>query len=242
MRVVGSFYRQASEDYIYCPLSAGVLELDGLPEGETADYGRYSAFGVLRRWNRDVTVLSQQELVDVLLDESYVASFSFTLKDARQLTEFKDALEDIGFSGPEQDRDIRVAVLIEDKDFTEAVSSIAQRSTYMEILYPVLLVLVCAVGVIASFLMINSRREEIAVMRGLGAQKKRIFLTFFYEQLLLLAAGIVIGALVWLTFGDAAQLTKPDLYAFFACYALGAGTALFLQNRKSAISILSEKE
>ncbi len=242
LKVVGSFYRQASEDYIYCPLSAGVLELDGLLEGETADYGRYGSFGHMRRWNPDVTVLSTQELIDVLLDESYVASFSFTLKDARQLTEFKDALEELGFSGPKQDRDIRVAITMEDKDFVESVSSIAQRSTYMEILYPVLLVLVCAVGVIASFLMINSRREEIAVMRGLGTQKKRIFLTFFYEQLLLLAAGMLIGVVAWVSFGDAAQLGKPDLYAFFVCYALGAGAALILQNRKSAISILSEKE
>ena len=242
LKVVGSFYRQASEDYIYCPLSGGVLELDGLPDGETADFGRYASFGYMRRWCKDITALTPQGLIDVLLDESYVASFSFTLKDARSLTEFKDALEEIGFSGPKQDRDIRVAVTIEDKDFVESVSSISQRSTYMEILYPVLLALVCAVGIIAAFLMINSRREEIAVMRGLGTQKKRIFLTFFYEQLFLLAAGMLVGAAVWLSFGDAAQLGKPDLYAFFVCYALGAGTALFLQNRKSAISILSEKE
>ncbi len=242
LKVVGSFYRQASEDYIYCPLSAGVLELDGLLEGETADYGRYSSFGHMRRWNPDVTLLAPQELVDTLLDESYVASFSFTLKDARQLTEFKDALEEVGFSGPEKDRDIRVSVTIEDKDFMESISSISQRSTYMEILYPVLLVLVCTIGVIASFLMINSRREEIAIMRGLGTQKKRIFLTFFYEQLFLLAAGMLIGVVVWISFGNAAQLEKPDLYAFYVCYTLGAGIALFLQNRKSAISILSEKE
>lgn len=242
LKVVGSFYRQASEDYIYSPLSGGVLKLDGLMDGETAEIGRYNVFGHMRHWNPDVTVLSSQELIDVLLDESYVASFSFTLKDARRLTEFKDTLEEIGFSGPKQDRDIRVAITIEDKDFVESISSIAQRSTYMEILYPVLLVLVCSVGVIASFLMINSRREEIAVMRGLGAQKKRIFRTFLYEQLLLLAAGLLIGVVVWLSFGDAAQLKTPDLYAFFVCYALGAGIALILQNRKSAITILSEKE
>jgi len=242
LKVVGSFYRQASEDYIYCPLSSGVLDLDGLQDGETTGFGRPASYGHLRRQCDDVTALSPQTLFDVLLDESYVSSFSFTLKDARRLTEFKDALEEIGFSGPKQDRDIRVSILIEDKAFLESASSISQRSTYMQILYPVLLALVCAVGVIAAFLMINSRREEIAVMRGLGTQKKRIFLTFFYEQLFLLAAGMLAGAAVWLSFGDAAELGKPDLYAFFVCYALGAGIALFLQNRKSAISILSEKE
>ncbi|MEN6418067.1 MAG: FtsX-like permease family protein [Clostridiaceae bacterium] len=242
LKVVGTFYRQASEDYIYCPLSGGVLNLDSQPDGETSKLWKFSSFGYLRRGHEDITALTPQRLFDVLLDESYVSSFSFTLKDTRRLTEFKDALETIGFSGPKQDRDIRVAVAIEDKAFVESVSSISQRSTYLEILYPVLLALVCAVGVIAAFLMINSRREEIAVMRGLGTQKKRIFLIFFYEQLFLLAAGTLCGAAVWLSFGDAAQLGKPDLYAFFVCYALGAGIALFLQNRKSAISILSEKE
>ena len=241
-KVVGSFYRQASEDYIYSPLSGGVLDLGGLPDGEISNYRRYGSFGYMRRQFEDVTALTPQNQIDVLLDESYVASFSFTLKDARSLTEFKDALEEIGFSGPEQARDIRVAVAIEDKAFIESVSSISQRSTYMEILYPVLLALVCVVGVITAFLMINSRREEIAVMRGLGTQKKRIFLTFFYEQLFLLAAGMLAGAAVWLSFGDAAPLGKPDFYAFFVCYALGVWAALVLQNRKSAISILSEKE
>jgi ABC-type lipoprotein release transport system permease subunit len=242
LKVIGGFYRQASEDYIYCPLSGGVLDLAGMPDGETIDPGRYSAFGRIRRWTHDGTTLTTQELFDVLLDESYVASFSFTLKDARRLAAFKDALEEIGFSGPEQDRAVRVAVTIEDKDFAAAISSIAQRSTYMEILYPILLVLVCAVGVIASFLIIHARREEIAVMRGLGTRKKRIFLTFFYEQLLLLAAGMLIGVAVWIAFGDTAQLKKPDLYLFFACYALGASAALALQTRKTALSILSEKE
>lgn len=242
LKVVGTFYRQASEDYIYCPLSGGVLSLDSLPDGETPKLWKFSPFGYLRRGYEDIMALTPQRLFDVLLDESYVSSFSFTLKDTRKLTEFKDALETIGFSGPKQDRDIRVAIAIEDKAFVESVSSLSQRNTYLEILYPVLLALVCAVGVIAAFLMINSRREEIAVMRGLGTQKKRIFLIFFYEQLFLLAAGTLCGATVWLSLGDAAQLGKPDLYAFFVCYALGAGIALFLQNRKSAISILSEKE
>lgn len=240
MLVVGSFYKQGSEDNIYCPLSAGVLRLSDLSvkRPSSSDW----SFGYLRWRVEDVAALPPQQLIDILLDESYVASCSFTLRDARQLSAFKDALAEIGFSGPKQENSIRVAVMLEDADFLESVSSIAQRSRYMEILYPVLLALVAAVGAITSYLMVNSRRGEIAVMRGLGTPKRRIFTVFFAEQLLLLLAGTALAAAGWTVFSGAALLRLPDPYTFFLCYTLGAAVSLFVQNGKRALYILSEKE
>lgn len=252
MKVIGSFYRQASEDHIYAPLSSGAVDPAGLKDGEEASSARYTHFGhALRSMigsnaqffeDFDLSLLSAQQVFDLLLDTSYVASMSFTVSDARRLSSIKDALEEAGFSGPRQEKHIRCAILIDDASFLQSISSIAQRSKYMEILYPILLALVSCVGVIASYLMMNSRREEIAVMRGLGAPKLRIFASFFLEQLILLAAGLGIGAAVWALLYDPAPLAKADVYAFVICYAAGSAASLLIHNAKSALSILSEKE
>ncbi|HRX58544.1 MAG TPA: ABC transporter permease [Eubacteriales bacterium] len=244
-RVVGSFLRQAGEDYIYAPLPAYGIDFGGLQEDSFVDGRRYNiGRGYLRRQmgNDDLAALSAQDLTALLLDERYVSSMSFTLGNAGQLTQVKDALEELGFSGPDADRDVRVAVTIEDKDFLESAGSVEQRIAYIDVLYPVLMALVCAVGVVAGVLMQNSRRGEVAVMRGLGTPKRRIFLSFFFEQAALLLFGTLIAAALWLALNGPAQLAGFDPYAFTACYALGTLCALIIGNRSRAIDILSEKE
>lgn len=245
-RVAGSFLRQAGEDYIYAPLPANCIDFGGLPESGVADGRRYNiGRGYLRRQMQDgdIASLSAQDLTALLLDENYVSSLSFTLGDAEQLTQVKDALEELGFSGPDADRDIRVAVTIEDKDFLSSVGSVEQRIAYLGVLYPVLLTLVCAVGAVSGVLMLNSRRGEIAVMRGLGTPKRRIFLSFFSEQALLLLFGTLAAAAAWLlSGGGGGELAKFDPYAFGVCYALGTLIALLSGSRSRAIKLLSEKE
>jgi ABC-type lipoprotein release transport system permease subunit len=243
-RVVGSFLRQAGEDYIYAPLPEDCIDFGGLPEGEFIGGTRYNiGRGYLRRqMEGEITALSAQDLTALLLDENYVSSMSFTLGNAQQLTHVKDALEELGFSGPDADRDVRVAVTIEDKDFLESVGSVEQRIAYIDVLYPVLLALVCAVGVVAGVLMQNSRRAEVAVMRGLGTPKQRIFLSFFFEQAALLLFGTLIAAVVWLALKGKAQLAAFSPYAFTACYAFGTLCALTANSHSRAIELLSEKE
>lgn len=164
------------------------------------------------------------------------------LKEATGAEKLKLKVEDAGFSGPTMANDIRVCVVIEDAQFNETLSSIAQRSKYLEILYPVLLALVCILGLITGFLAVNSRREDIALMRGMGTHKRRIFATIFGEQLLLLLFGVLPAAGAWYAREGAAQLITPGVYAFFICYALSVALSTWLQNAKNALSILSEKE
>jgi hypothetical protein len=64
----------------------------------------------------------------------------------------------------------------------------------------------------------------------------------FGEQLALLLLGALPAAAAWLVYGDRAQLATPGAYAFLMSYALSAAFSIALQNRKSALSILSEKE
>lgn len=251
MLVVGSYTSPTNQNNIYCPLPLGALDPDASTLKELG--GRSSSISTGRYYHYTVRtlnepdgispdMLTQQQLVDVMLDSNYISALTFKIRDPRYLGEVKDALETAGFSGPKMVKDIRLCIVIEDAQFNETLSSIAQRSKYLEILYPVLLVLVCILGLITGFLSINSRREDIALMRGMGTQKNRIFATIFGEQLLLLFLGGLPAAVIWYVGRGGAQLAQPGVYAFFVCYALSAGLSTLYQNTKSALSILSEKE
>jgi ABC-type lipoprotein release transport system permease subunit len=251
MQVVGSFTRVANQNNIYCPLPLGALDparssLNELGNQNlsisTGRYYSYTTAAIDISGGKSTDTLTQQQMVDVILDNKYVSALTFKVRDPRYLGEVKDALEEAGFSGPKMANDIRLCVVIEDAQFNETLSSIAQRRKYLEILYPVLLALVCTLGLITGFLAANSRREDIALMRGMGTHKRRIFATIFGEQLLLLLFGALPAAAAWYACEGAAQLAAPGVYAFFICYALSAALSTLMQNAKSALSILSEKE
>lgn len=248
MLVAGSFTRVASQNNIYCPLPLGALDpenstLNDLPYVQApVSTGRYAraAFNNPRFSSTDS--FTQQQVLDVILDNKYVSALTFKLREPRVLSQVKDILEKEGFSGPTMPNDIRVCVVIEDSQFNETLSSIVQRSKYLEMIYPILLSLVCILGLITGFLAVNSRREDIALMRGMGTQKRRIFATIFGEQVLLLIIGALPAAAVWFAREGSEQLSTPGAYAFFICYAISAALSALLQNSRNALSILSDKE
>lgn len=243
MQVVGSFTPLAKQNNIYCPMPLGALDPENstlnqlLTDNTTVKTGEYMNY----LYGPEIMPTDQQ-MVDALLDSKYVSALTFKLRDPRVLGEVKDTLEEIGFSSPKIDNHIRLCVVIEDSQFNETLSSIAQRSKYLEILYPVLIGLVCVLGLVTGYLAVNSRREDIALMRGMGTQKWRIFITIFGEQLILLVMGLIPAAIGWYVIEGPTQLTNPGVYAFFISYAFSAAFANLLHNSKSALSILSEKE
>jgi ABC-type lipoprotein release transport system permease subunit len=251
MVVVGSFTRAAGRNNIYCPLPLGALDpersaLNELAfEGSSLSTGRYRSYAaaaVKFQGEEGAGMLTQQQVLDVMLDNKYISALTFKIPDPRALGAVKDALEKRGFSGPKMTNDIRLCVVIEDAQFSETLSSIARRSKYLEILYPILLALVCILGLVTGFLAAYSRREDIALMRGLGTHKRRIFATIFGEQVLLLLCGGLPAAAVWYLRRGGEQFASAEIYAFFICYVLSAALSLMLQNARSALSILSEKE
>ncbi len=244
--VVGSFKGLTAWSHIYAPPPLGALEPGNsslneiLKEMGLADTrletGRYRApFGF---W-KDFT---EQQILDISLDNYYISSMAFKISDPAKLTAVRDSLEKNGFSGPGFDGSIRVSLVLEDSQFLEKVRSIDQRSFYLELLYPVLIVLVMLLGLLTGFLSVRARRENIALMRSLGTRKSAIFRTIFGEQALLLLLGSGMGAALWLLLRGPSELQSVKTYAFMMGYAASAFISIILQNRKSALTVLSEKE
>ena len=178
---------------------------------------------------------------EILLSGAYLNACHFELADARALGAFKDALTELGFSGPHAESFIRVAITLRDKAFNESVRDLNQRITYMEMLYPVLYAIISIVGVTVSYLVVSARREEMAIMRGVGGSRMRVFRTFFLEQALLCLAGTGAGAAAFLLYHGTFAFWR-EIALFVGCYLLGCALAICVLNRASTLQILGERE
>ncbi|MGN0980915.1 MAG: ABC transporter permease [Candidatus Avoscillospira sp.] len=167
----------------------------------------------------------------------------FTLKQDAGLTRFRDALEESGFTEPGVTGNVRNCAVIDDKDYNAAVSSLERQVRYLDALYKFLYALTGIIGLTASFLLVNFRKGELAIMRGLGAQPVRIFLNFFLEQLLLVLLGCGLGMGLWALLGRPFEtLYFPLVGMYLACWALGAAVSILMLLRSKALAVLSDRE
>ena len=110
-------------------------------------------------------------------------------------------------------------------------------------LAPLIFIIVAVIGFIASYLLMQSRRNELAIMRSLGMGKKRCFTIILLESLMLALIGSVVGTVGAQIIVDVSPLmTGVILGSFLITYLLGTAIALFLLNRFSVMAILTKTD
>ena len=121
------------------------------------------------------------------------------------------------------------------------MSALGRYITFSRILFPALFAMVGLLGFLISWLMVNGRRMEFAIMRGLGASRKRVFASFFLEQALLCLIGCVLGCggLLFLSGGAVKWLA---VLAFLLCYLIGCALSVRAVGRTNLMALLSERE
>ena len=79
-------------------------------------------------------------------------------------------------------------------------------------------------------------------MRGCGAQRRRVFASFFLEQGLLCLGGCLVGCigLCWLYAGGMVQ--PLIVAAYLVCYLLGATISIQMIGRSELMKILAVRE
>ena len=165
----------------------------------------------------------------------------FTLASAYQLEDFRDYLEEQDFSQVGRITANRTSVVLRDQSFVETVGGLGRYVTFSRILLPALCAAVGLLGFIISWLMVNGRRMEFAILRGLGASRGRVFWSFFLEQGCLALLGCVLGGLV-LTATGAGWAGWLAAAGFLVCYLAGCALAVLVVGRTHLMSLLSEQE
>ena len=227
LKVVGSFTPAASQDNLYVPLSfwcgpewlAGERELIRIGTYFTTEEERDSQYYIYNNFS----------------------SCRFTLASSYRLEDFRNFLAEKQFSRVGKLGRNRTTVLLRDQAFTEAVGALGRYISFSRILSPVLLAVVGLLGFIISWLMINGRRMEFAVMRGLGAPRGRVFASFFLEQGALCLAGSLLGALALSAVRPGAAVWLAAA-GFLACYLAGCALSVLVVGRTKLMDLLSERE
>ncbi len=231
MLIVGSFPQAGADANIYAPLSLWcdedwiVGEEDILPDGQRVNLQFFTNL------DRD----------QYFYFHTRFATCVFTLSDASRLDELRDYLSEEEFTRVDDLRSNRTTVLLFDGSFVETVGGLGRYISFSQLLFPVLFALMAVLGFIISWLMVNARRMEFAILRGLGASRKRVFLSFFLEQALLCLGGGILGSVILcLATGSLGWWWAVALFAL--CYLLGAALSVLAVGRTHLMSLLSERE
>lgn len=169
-----------------------------------------------------------------------------TLKDNTQLEEFRQEMlrwfiepdpsgMQVSMPGSSYQK-YAFALDINDSQLRAAAETLENSLTVNRICTLLVFVLSAGAGFFVGFLMIRSRKREIALMRTLGEANSRVYLSFALEQMLCAVVGTVAGGTYFL------WQPVDRLVLFCLIYFVGLSAALVVFLRGNLLSGMKEDE
>lgn len=169
-------------------------------------------------------------------------SATFILKNTQNLSDFRDYIENLGYSRIGKMRANRRAIVIQDKNLVDTIQNLKNHIRIIETIKPVMLVLFGIIGFAVSYLLMKHRVNELAIMRSMGARKRQVFLSYFIEQGALFFVGLIPAAVYAVSLPGQVLLYGASLLYFILSYLMGTAIALIFMNRAKIMDILFTKE
>lgn len=178
--------------------------------------------------------------------EFFTDSGAFYVKNLLELNAFKKEMKDIGFleilpkANPAKQGN---ALVVKDETFIRAAGSSEEGYRMMRSFLPVAAVVLASAGFIISYLLTGGRRQEYAVMRSLGMEKKACTAVYLVEHGAAQITGGILGsvAAVLLDGTDVVRLVLC-FGAFLVCFFAGTLAALLALGKISVMEILTKAE
>lgn len=130
----------------------------------------------------------------------FASSASFVLSDALCMNEFKQEMKELGFrsvSPTVPDNSLNgVALHVNDAAFIRTAGHLRQVIDTVRAFFPFLLVLIVGVGYLVTLLLLQSRKNEMALLRSIGLNRRKCFRVFFVDQVTLVITGVVAGSVL----------------------------------------------
>lgn len=177
----------------------------------------------------------------------YADSASFYVANTLELNEFKQEMKDLSLrNASPTTRDFSlngVALRVNDAVFVNTATRLRRVIDAVEVFLPFLLALIACVGYLVTLLLLQSRKNEMALLRSMGLGRWKCFRIFFTEQLILVLTGIVAGSvfsvLLQGNYGWDSVLTGCLVGS---CYMLGNSLALWKLMKVSVMEALFQAE
>lgn len=232
LTAVGSFTQSSKLSNIYVPLSFWCS-----PEFLTTDVDFFDTD------ERPTSTFTSYEGRDLYFySTTNFQTCTFTLCDSSRISEFRNYLATHGVSKVRNPGHNRLTVILHDQSFIEAAEGLNRYISFSKILFPLLFLAVALLGFVISWLMVNGRRMEFAILRGLGTSKRKVFLSFFLEQGVLCLIGSVISCAVLCMIAIPSLVVFLSVLLFAFCYLCGCSIAVKSISKTNLLALLSERE
>ena len=173
----------------------------------------------------------------------FADSAHFRVANPLELNTFKTEMDEAGLmpiiseaNGSQRGN----ALTVNDETFIKTAARLKENIALTQILTPFVVVIVGFLGFVASYLLLQSRRPEIAIMRSLGVSRRSCFGMLLFESAVLELSGSLAGvaASAFLVDMDA-SLGLGVAVPFFFVYIAGTAVALAMLGRFSVMQVLT---
>jgi hypothetical protein len=169
----------------------------------------------------------------------------FYVADPLQLNKFKKEMKSIGLlqKSPTADYNYQgISLTVRDSTFRFLGNQLLQSIDTLQSFLPLVGITIVCIGYITSFLLINTRQKEFALMRAIGVGRGMCFRLFLLEQLLIILVGEILGGgIAFLLFQSSVTVAIAGSI-FFISYLSGCMFALWRMGRTSVINALFSME
>lgn len=173
-------------------------------------------------------------------------SLTFVLKKPYEINLFKQQMKKAGLNeinSKSRQSYKGSALVVEDVDYITAATSLRKSIGFLTGFYPVLLTLILLMGYMVSWLLLQSRRLEVAIMKSLGKDNRHIARQFYMEHIILALCGCIVGMIIGLIMGWGSLTTMLLVMGLFlVCYSVGTIISLWMIRKLSVMAMLSAKE
>ena len=199
-------YHGTNDKIIYCSWETYVSILNDMGRGETAE----ALFATLRN-NSNLPLL-------------------------REITSKYFAQPNPNNAGLDMVGNYYLALDINDSQLSQAKTNLENSMTVNRVAAVLVLALSAVAGAFIGFLMIRSRKKEIALMRIMGTPDSRIYVSFVIEQMIFVVLGAIIG-------GSKFMWNPVSWLVLLVCvYFIGLSAALLVMLRKNLLATIKEDE
>lgn len=260
-----------STDRPLCVVSEGYRKEHGIQKGDTLEFPLYSLEYVNGVTYHKVGMAKLQVIgsveehcfgdssADVLVPIQWLRDsvthadlpFSFTamnfqVKNPMELNEFKKAMGAIGLQEKNQEAMEEVhggTLLLDDTIFIENAEKLQSNLKTLKSFQLPFLLLVGVLIITLTFLIMRSRRLEIAIAASLGQKKSRVALQLFSEMGLLYFCGNTLGTLLLRLTTQIPLKALPGLFLLlFLEGILGSAVALYVLFRFDIMAMLTKAD
>ncbi len=177
----------------------------------------------------------------------FADSGSFVVKDPFQLNDLKAQMHgELGFLPVitrARERADGNALTIMDEAFIRSAETLSRNLALLKGMLPFLTAIIIFIGYLCSYLSLQSRWEEYALMRSLGTGQSRSFFLLLGETAFVEAAACVLGSLAAAVFlRPAARVLALSGTMFFLAFLAGAAMAILALHKLSVMEMLTKKE